>query len=464
MKFSILLVIFQFFPLLIYSQNLLIDGGFEDNKNGIDCDYGIHKLSNTWRGFGTCQLFRENECFGSYSFLGTIISNALNDFGVEPVKPFDGDYLAAIRLFDNEITEWREFIFTDLQSPLKENGLYKISFYVQLSATEDYISRNFGVGFSLEPLSDKLISDPFDEANNPKPYNFYAMPNVMYNGATFNHLNGWKKVEFYYEATGFEKNLIIGNFKSDMNTEKIKIQNCNACRPGALIFIDNVSLEECDIENFKFTFDSSVICSSETLNIDLTDYPFHFNWFDNDTSKMKQINSSGTYSVEYTDNRCSVRDSFVLYKMDTLPSIRDILLCDNNDFPIKMNIDYPYHLNNKMTINNEMCDEKNILIYEAGEYVLSIENENCIESESFIVAIENKNIQISPNPTQGVINVKKNVETTIRYEIYDGLGKWIKTGYVKDTINMSDLSNGVYFIIFPENCIDNYKVLKNKNE
>lgn len=448
-----------YLPFLIFSQNLILDGDFENNKTGEDCDYGLHTLSNTWGGFGTCQLFKENECLGSSLYLGTIVSNALSNFELEPVKPFSGDYLAAIRLFDNEIEEWREFIYTRLQNNLENGSLYKISFYVKISATENFISNDFGIGFSPYELEDQLLNNPFDP-NNPKPYNFYSFPYKMYDGENLDHIDGWKKVEFYYEASGNEKDLIIGNFKSDNNTEKIQIQNCNACRPGALIYIDLVTIDKCQINSFSFQNDSLVICSSDTLNINLSDYPYSFKWFDNDTNKIKTFKNSGDYSIEYFDEQCSVRDSFYLYKLDTINKIQSILLCGKDDLPITIDIDIPYHSNNVLKLNNNVFNGEQIVISEFGSYSLEVVNNQCKEQREFTVLNENDNLTLYPNPTTDILFVNRTVTSKLKYNLYDGLGRLVISDYIENEIDISNLASGTYIISFPNNCIENLKIIK----
>ncbi len=444
-------------------QNLISDGSFENN-NGLEakmyCDEGIHKLSNTWKGYGTCQLFKNNECLSDSNYLGTITMSALNKFGLKPIRSISGDFLAAIRLFDEEVEEWHEFIFTKLIKPLDSGKLYNISFNVALSGGEDFISTDFGVGFTQNELTDKYISNPFDN-NRERPYSYYNITNVMFDKSIdLTHLKGWQKVNFQYQAKGNEVTFIIGNFKSDKNTLKTKIQECASCRPGALIFIDDVSVEQCHINEFNFPIDSKVICRDSSYTINLTKYPYYIVWNDNSTEKVRNFNSTNTYSASYTDNKCTLKDTLNLYKVDSIQKINDKIICNENNLPLNISLNYPFHSQNKITLNNIILNSNQISIYKTGEYLLKVENNGCVEKEEFSVITEEENYVFYPNPATDYIKVKSKVNGDLNYKIIDNLGRLVETGICQDKIDITNLSVGVYYILFPNNCLTRIKLAK----
>ena len=75
---------------------------------------------------------------------------------------------------------------------------------------------------------------------------------------------------------------------------------------------------------------------------------------------------------------------------------------------------------------------------------------------------ELQKIEIYPNPTNSIIHLKSQNNQIIKIEIFNSLGQSIKrTEKNFDTINISDLSNGIYIIkLFTEFGIVNKKIIK----
>jgi hypothetical protein len=63
--------------------------------------------------------------------------------------------------------------------------------------------------------------------------------------------------------------------------------------------------------------------------------------------------------------------------------------------------------------------------------------------------VELKGIEIFPNPTDGMINIRKSNEELVNMEIYSGLGRLIRMEKLFKKVtqfDLSDLQKGLYFI------------------
>ena len=74
-------------------------------------------------------------------------------------------------------------------------------------------------------------------------------------------------------------------------------------------------------------------------------------------------------------------------------------------------------------------------------------------------------ISVSPNPTNGLVKVYRNIQSKSQYVILNESGVSVKNGILNsklDYIDLKDLSNGIYFIkIQNENGIEVKKIIKN---
>ncbi|WP_456437463.1 T9SS type A sorting domain-containing protein [Psychroserpens sp.] len=83
----------------------------------------------------------------------------------------------------------------------------------------------------------------------------------------------------------------------------------------------------------------------------------------------------------------------------------------------------------------------------------TLSNDEFIETQSF---------KLYPNPTSSHFSIKSNLKIK-NIEIYDILGKQVKVfTQTQELYNISELSNGLYFIIFfTENKYQTIKLIKN---
>ena len=72
------------------------------------------------------------------------------------------------------------------------------------------------------------------------------------------------------------------------------------------------------------------------------------------------------------------------------------------------------------------------------------------------------NIEVYPNPTQGILNIFSNQQEMYDYEIYDSNGKLVQKSKLSNhQINMIQFPSGLYIIVlFNKNSVNTIKILK----
>ena len=120
--------------------------------------------------------------------------------------------------------------------------------------------------------------------------------------------------------------------------------------------------------------------------------------------------------------------------------------------------------------NNILLKDTSTIYYPKsnGSYAVIYSN-NCLSNDTsscYTFKLNNLNnynldtISISPNPTTGIINV--NFDTlNLKYELIDELGSIIKADEVKEKIDFSEITNGIYQMnIFNEKSFITFKIIK----
>lgn len=152
-----------------------------------------------------------------------------NITGFQPARTGNG--YAGLICFYNPITPvtYREYIETELVSPLMPGANYYFEMYVNLANTSDYAIEDFGVYFS-DTLIDGL------HTHLPLPY----LPQISNMNGVISDTTNWILISGNFQATGGERYMIIGNFNDDSNTNVVQVSANVSER--AYYYIDDVSL------------------------------------------------------------------------------------------------------------------------------------------------------------------------------------------------------------------------------
>lgn len=190
-----------------------------------------------------------------------------NMFGYE--EPFDGENYASVITYAFREKRTRNYIMSQLNSKLKKNGIYCISFRASLAERSLYAANNMGVVLSKSKLGSKTanISDNNALLSTQNPI--------------VNQTDGWWEFCTKYAAKGDEQYITIGNFSSDASTQtEVRELPEKYTEAGpvklAYYFVDMVQITEinasdqCDCASSKIPESKVIYSASTQLNDDMT--------------------------------------------------------------------------------------------------------------------------------------------------------------------------------------------------
>jgi hypothetical protein len=133
----------------------------------------------------------------------------------------------------------RGYFRNRLKSNLIAGKTYCVKFYVNVSDASTYGISSIGAFFGDNNL------DTITKCNIPLTYITPQIENSVTNIIT--DTLGWSLITGTFVATGIEKHCVIGNFKSDLNTNKSFINPTNLPTIGCDILLDDVSCIPTDL-------------------------------------------------------------------------------------------------------------------------------------------------------------------------------------------------------------------------
>jgi hypothetical protein len=248
-------ILLSFICIICHAQNFIPNGDFEQYNY---CPAGLGQLNYAMFWFqptmGSSDYF--NQCStGNVSVPNT-------GLGFQQAR--SGAGFAGIHLYTQSISDYREYIEIALTGPLVMNVCYRFEMYINLANASLFTTPEIGAYFS-----DTMV-------NGINDYHYLSfIPQVNnVSGNSPDTLN-WILVTADYVAQGGEQYLIIGNFKSDVNTvPSLMMVNSSAAGPISYVYIDDVSLTECPKginEQNKTVVTIYPNPASDQLNIQLSD-------------------------------------------------------------------------------------------------------------------------------------------------------------------------------------------------
>lgn len=204
--------LFLLFPVFLFSQNLVINPGFEDS---LQCPSGSGAFVNyvaTWT----------KPSYGSADYFYTGCTMSTSD---EP--PHGGNAYGGIIVYDP--ANYREYMTGHLSSPLTAGTMYTIAFYV-----------------SLNNSCMKGINEIGAYVTSSNIYNTNTLPILVtpqVEGTTpYTDTSGWQLVQGSFMASGGEQYVIIGCFQPDSN---MTMTNVSSTGWGDIYYyVDDVCLTQ----------------------------------------------------------------------------------------------------------------------------------------------------------------------------------------------------------------------------
>ena len=151
----------------------------------------------------------------------------------------------------------REYISSQLLSPLVLGETYYLSFFISLGDSANYAINRFGAY-----LSDTVVSQSDNLNINVNPQVEFASGQYLTNDID------WVPVFGSFVANGGEEYITIGNFRNDFDSDSLKVYNGNSF-PLAYYYIDDVCLSNDSIDcGFDFISLSESVQNNDIISFD----------------------------------------------------------------------------------------------------------------------------------------------------------------------------------------------------
>lgn len=271
---SSILINFLVFPINTQAQtfqNLIPNGSFETYTQ---CPKGSINYAIPWTGPTINSTDYYNACSSN--------ANVPNYCGINSSYPCflyarDGQAYAGMQIYNSQ--NYREYAQVRLLDTLKNGYCYYLEFYAALAQQSVFGTNNIGANLSSVNYPSNL-SFPGLLLNIP-------IQITNYNNTILKDTVKWNKISGIYEATGTENYIIIGNFKSDSNTDTLRIYKLGTGPVGfanvSYIFIDAVSVFSINPSgNLPWSYRDTSIIRGDSVYIGnkMGGQNFHPKWFD----------------------------------------------------------------------------------------------------------------------------------------------------------------------------------------
>ncbi|MCG2461868.1 OmpA family protein [Flavobacteriaceae bacterium F89] len=280
-------VIFLLCSIFAWGQNLVRNPSFEDYNACPDNLGSFNSDLIYWStpSLGSTDYF--NACSSSMGIPDNFNGSQASKFG----HGYAGMYLYAPG-------DYREYMQAELTQNLIKGARYTLSFYLCRAEKSDFSITDLGVVFSEEKIDLSIKKELSKMQLSRIKENRFHWVNIA-NTKFYSNSDEWVLVTTEFTATGIERFMTLGNFKSNRATRLKKIRG--GSNKGAYYYVDMVSLVKISekgylvdkpqiLETLFFEFDKYELpeASIEELN-DL------YAILQEDTSIQLEING-------YTDN------------------------------------------------------------------------------------------------------------------------------------------------------------------
>lgn len=208
--------------------NLVNNGDFENYTGKLNKE-GKFYLVDSWD-----VLTSERADYFDAENINKSIGIPNNIYGEQ--EAFSGQHYAGINAFSYDPKNLRSYMFTELNTPLLKGQLYCVKYVVNLADRSRFAIANLGAYFSDSKLDNDEDGNVFYEAQINNEFQ-KVLKNTL----------KWEVVCNVYTATGKEKYFAIGNFKTDSETIKEKINAPESLNTSqvqmAYYYIDYISVK-----------------------------------------------------------------------------------------------------------------------------------------------------------------------------------------------------------------------------
>ncbi len=232
-RIAVVLIFYCLTTIYGYSQgNLVLNGGFELLT---ECPKEVSSLTKTAQ-------YLSSPTEGTTDIFSTCSSGKVgipkNFRGQQ--KALSGEAYAGLYLYSPN--DYREYIQLPLDTVLNKGDYYEFSLFVSLAESSTVSTASLDVLFTEAPIAlttSRNLSKSRLLRGQHQKLNFQKL---SWKGSS-RDTKEWVKVEIGFEAKGFEKNIVLGNFRADALTNKFKTANKGpVTKEFAYYYIDDVVL------------------------------------------------------------------------------------------------------------------------------------------------------------------------------------------------------------------------------
>lgn len=298
-----------------------------------------------------------------------------------------GSAFVGIFLYDGPNNNYREYAQVQLQNQLLAGSCYYVEFYVNLP------SGNIGGKYASNNIAAHLSGIAYSSSSTQWSNNVLSLnPDIMvYGNPVIKDTLNWVKIAGIYTATGSEQYIIIGNFFNDSLTDTISY--AGGSYPGSYYFIDDVSVISVDSINLPANAGpDTTIAAGDSVFVGQTVSHLNCNWYDG--TNLIASNVPGVF---------------------VKPAITTTYVVEQN-----------------------LCGKISYDTVKVNVSPLGIELNK-----------QPTNVFIYPNPTDNVLNISFLNQDKINVFVTNVMGDLLisfSTEKKDNTIDLTNLSNGVYFI------------------
>lgn len=211
-----------------FIDNLIKNPGFEEYKN---CPSRLGSFDRDVR-YWSSPTQGSTDYFSGCSRIMTVPSNYNGHQQPRNGKAYAGMYLWAPQ-------NYREYIQVGLRKRLLRDSVYQLKLSISLAERSRDAVGNLGFLFTDRPLNIPIKTVITSELLDSLPDLQKSLRQVvvapLHEGST-----AWEDVEFHYRARGFERYLVVGNFRND--SLSVLYTHPQGSKPGAYYYLDRLTL------------------------------------------------------------------------------------------------------------------------------------------------------------------------------------------------------------------------------
>lgn len=372
-RWLVVLTGYCFVAVDLSAQNLVPNGGFEQ-LSGCPSGTGEISLAPPWSSAGApADLF--NSCHvNSLPSNCSNVSVPLNFAGSAPAQA--GSSYAGIYTLKNVPNE-RTYLTVPLTSPLNAGQLYRVAAFFRKSSTCNIATGNIGMLFSTAPL----IQPGNGVINLSPPLEHTPM---------ITDTTTWTAFSGFYNASGGEGHLCIGNFRNDASTTftpvSLPAPFCSTMQNGSYYLVDDVSVSAIT-EQLNIIGDT-VICSGEyTTLTGITNTTGWWSALSTPQDTIPSINNSISVSPLSTSTYLwhgllsTISVTVTVTSPPVFSPLPDTMVCEGEFVEFDVTVaGCTYSWSNGAT-------SPSISLGEGGTYMVTVSNAGCSVRDTFILIV-----------------------------------------------------------------------------